>query len=108
MGEKKKKKLFKKKKNIPRTTHPPLKDNDVAVLQLRLGQRLVGPDALHHHCGIELDLLEDLDAVAGKVTMAQVREIAQTKMKDLNANDVEAAASMIAGTARSMGLQVVE
>lgn len=49
-----------------------------------------------------------VDAAAGKVTMKQVREIAQTKMKDLNANDVEAAASMIAGTARSMGLQVVE
>ena len=46
--------------------------------------------------------------LVGKVTMAQVREIAQTKMKDLNANDIEAAASMVAGTARSMGLQVVE
>ncbi|MFO0996834.1 MAG: 50S ribosomal protein L11 [Alphaproteobacteria bacterium] len=45
---------------------------------------------------------------AGSVTMAQVREIAQLKMKDLNANDIEAAARMVAGTARSMGLQVTE
>lgn len=47
-------------------------------------------------------------SVAGKVTMAQCREIAQQKMADLNANDVEQAAKTIAGTARSMGLEVVE
>lgn len=47
------------------------------------------------------------DAV-GKVTMDQVREIAQLKMADLNANDIEAASLMIAGSARSMGLEVVE
>jgi large subunit ribosomal protein L11 len=44
--------------------------------------------------------------VAGKVTMAQVREIAKAKMVDLNAFDVEAAAQMIVGSARSMGIQV--
>jgi len=44
----------------------------------------------------------------GQVTMAQVREIAEKKMVDLNANDVEAASSMIIGSARSMGLKVVE
>ena len=44
----------------------------------------------------------------GKVTTAQIREIAQKKMADLNAHDVEAAARMIAGSARSMGLEVVE
>jgi large subunit ribosomal protein L11 len=44
--------------------------------------------------------------VAGSVTQAQVREIAQTKMKDLNANDVEAAMLIIAGSARSMGIEV--
>jgi large subunit ribosomal protein L11 len=44
----------------------------------------------------------------GKVTMKQVREIAQKKMKDLNAKDLEGAARMIAGSARSMGLEVVE
>ncbi|MBI5475855.1 MAG: 50S ribosomal protein L11 [Ignavibacteriales bacterium] len=42
----------------------------------------------------------------GKVTRKQLREIAETKMPDLNANDVDAAMNMIAGTARSMGLTV--
>ncbi|WP_190820673.1 50S ribosomal protein L11 [Saccharopolyspora pogona] len=42
----------------------------------------------------------------GKVSMDQVREIAQTKMSDLNANDIDQAAKIIAGTARSMGLTV--
>ena len=41
-----------------------------------------------------------------KVSMAQVREIAQTKMEDLNANDIDQAAKIIAGTARSMGITV--
>ena len=44
----------------------------------------------------------------GSVTMAQVREIAEAKMEDLNANDIDAAAKIIAGSARSMGLSVVE
>ena len=42
------------------------------------------------------------------VTKAQVQEIAELKMKDLNAGSVEAAMSMIAGTARSMGITVTE
>ena len=44
----------------------------------------------------------------GTVTKAQVLEVAKQKMKDLNTDDVEAAAKTVAGTARSMGLQVVE
>ncbi len=44
--------------------------------------------------------------VAGYVTAAQVKEIAEKKMVDLNANDIEAAAKMIAGSARSMGIEV--
>lgn len=44
----------------------------------------------------------------GKVTMTQIREIAQTKMVDLNAHDIDAACQMIIGSARSMGLEVVE
>ena len=44
----------------------------------------------------------------GKVTKAQVREIAELKMKDMNANDVEAAMRQIEGTARNMGITVVE
>src|SRR2546426_6446004 len=44
----------------------------------------------------------------GKVTRAQVRKIAELKMPDLNANDVDAAMKMVAGTARSMGIEVVD
>lgn len=43
----------------------------------------------------------------GRVTTAQCREIAESKMQDLNANDLDAATEMIKGTARSMGLEVV-
>ena len=45
-------------------------------------------------------------ATAGTVTLAQVRQIAEAKMKDLNANDVDAAMQIIAGSARSMGIEV--
>jgi large subunit ribosomal protein L11 len=44
---------------------------------------------------------------AGSVTIAQVREIAERKMPDLNANTIEAAMSIVRGTARSMGIEVV-
>ena len=44
----------------------------------------------------------------GKVTRDQLKQIAETKMKDLNANDMDAAISIIAGTARSMGLEVID
>ena len=44
----------------------------------------------------------------GKVTMDQVREIAETKLQDLNAYDIDAAAQIIKGSARSMGIEVVE
>lgn len=47
-------------------------------------------------------------AAVGRITTAQLREIAETKMKDMNANDAEAAMRMLAGSARSMGLTVVE
>jgi large subunit ribosomal protein L11 len=43
----------------------------------------------------------------GRITQDQLRQIAERKMKDLNANDVDAAAKVIAGTARSMGVEVV-
>ncbi len=46
--------------------------------------------------------------IAGTVTQAQLREIAEVKMKDLNANSIEQAMKIIAGSARSMGLQVQE
>ncbi len=44
----------------------------------------------------------------GTITIAQIREIAEKKMSDLNANDIDAACQMLVGSARSMGLQVVE
>ncbi|MDO8666395.1 MAG: 50S ribosomal protein L11 [Gemmatimonadales bacterium] len=44
----------------------------------------------------------------GKVSKAQVRKIAELKMPDLNANDLDGAMAMIAGTARSMGIEVVD
>jgi len=47
-------------------------------------------------------------AIAGKVTKKQLEEIAKQKMKDLNANDIEGAVKQLAGSARSMGLEVVE
>ena len=46
-------------------------------------------------------------AKAGSITQDQLRSIAEKKMSDLNANDVDAAAKIIAGTARSMGVEVV-
>ena len=45
-------------------------------------------------------------SVAGSITTKQVREIAEAKMKDLNANDIDGAMQIIAGSARSMGIEV--
>ncbi|ACU40437.1 MULTISPECIES: 50S ribosomal protein L11 [Actinosynnema] len=56
--------------------------------------------------GVEKGSGEPHRLKVAKVTMEQVREIAQTKMVDLNANDVDQAAKIIAGTARSMGITV--
>jgi large subunit ribosomal protein L11 len=58
--------------------------------------------------GVEKGSQTPSKGYVGKVTMKQVREIAEKKMKDLNAKDLEGAARMIAGSARSMGLEVVE
>ncbi|MEG0095748.1 MAG: 50S ribosomal protein L11 [Erysipelotrichaceae bacterium] len=44
--------------------------------------------------------------ISGKITIDQLREIAEYKMPDLNANDVEAAMRIVAGTAKNMGIQV--
>jgi len=46
--------------------------------------------------------------IVGKVTMGQIKEIAKQKMQDMNAHSMDAACSMIAGSAVSMGIQVVE
>jgi len=47
-------------------------------------------------------------STVGRVTMAQIREIAEQKMQDLNAKDIDGACSMLIGSARSMGLDIVE
>ena len=62
---------------------------------------------LRQAAGLEKGSGEPNKTKVGKVTRAQVHEIARTKMKDLNANDVEAAMRMVEGTARSMGITVV-
>jgi len=58
--------------------------------------------------GLEKGSAEPNRTKVGKVTREQCREIARTKLPDLNATDLESAANMIAGTARSMGLEVME
>lgn len=57
--------------------------------------------------GIEKGSGANLTKKAGKITKAQIREIAEKKMKDLNANDMDAAMLMVMGTCRSMGVEVV-
>ena len=59
-------------------------------------------------CGIETASGKPNSQKVAELTMDQVRKIAETKMPDLNASSVEAAMSMIAGTARSMGITVKE
>ena len=63
---------------------------------------------LRKAAGLQKGSSEPGREVAGRVTMDQVREIAEKKMVDLNANDIDAAAQIIAGSARSMGLEVAE
>jgi large subunit ribosomal protein L11 len=57
--------------------------------------------------GLEKGSAEPNRTKVAKITQAQLREIAQTKMDDLSANDLDQAAKIIAGTARSMGVEVV-
>ena len=58
--------------------------------------------------GIESGSGEPNKKKIGKITQAKIKEIAELKMQDLNAADVESAMSMISGTARSMGVEIVE
>lgn len=58
--------------------------------------------------GLEKASGEPNKSKVGKVTRAQVKEIAETKMPDLNANTVEAAMRLVEGTARSMGIEVTD
>lgn len=58
--------------------------------------------------GIEKGAANPLTDKVGKITKAQLKQIAETKMPDLNANDIDAAMKIIAGTARQMGVTIVE
>jgi large subunit ribosomal protein L11 len=65
------------------------------------------PDLLRRAAGIEKGSSTNKQQSVGTVTADQVREIAEIKMKDLNAVDVAGAVKQIEGTARSMGIEVV-
>lgn len=66
------------------------------------------PVLIKKACGIESASAAPNKNKVAKITKAQVEEIAKLKMPDLNANTLESAMSMIAGTARSMGVEVVD
>ena len=63
-------------------------------------------DLIRRAAGLEKGASEPRREVAGSITSDQVRAIAEQKMQDLNANDIDAAMRMVAGTARSMGVEV--
>ena len=63
-------------------------------------------DLLRKAAGVEKGSSTAGRESAGKVTRSQIREIAEAKMADLNSNDIDAAAKIIEGTARSMGIEV--
>ena len=58
--------------------------------------------------GVERGSSEPHKTKGGSITQAQLQEIAQTKMPDLNANDIEAAMKIVAGTARNMGITIAD
>ena len=63
-------------------------------------------DLIKKAAGVEKGSGEPNRTKVGKISMDKVREIAKIKMADLNANDIDAAAKIVAGTARSMGIEV--
>jgi large subunit ribosomal protein L11 len=65
-------------------------------------------DFLKKAAGIQKGSSNPLKDKVGKITKAQLREIAEKKMPDLNTDDIEAAMKTIAGSARSMGIEIVE
>jgi len=66
------------------------------------------PDLLRKAAGAERGSAEPNRDKVGRITREQLREIAQVKMKDLNAVDIEGAMLQVAGTARSMGIEIVD
>jgi large subunit ribosomal protein L11 len=65
-------------------------------------------DLIRQAAGVPSGSANPLRNKVGKITRQQLREIAERKMPDLNANDIEAAMRIIAGTARSMGVEIVD
>ena len=65
-------------------------------------------DLLRKAAGVEKGAANPKTGKVGKITRAQLRQIAERKLEDLNANDVDAAMKIIAGTAKSMGIDIVE
>jgi large subunit ribosomal protein L11 len=65
------------------------------------------PDLLRKAAGIDKGSQTPKREMVGRVTRDQVRQIAETKLPDLNVNDIEAGMKVIEGTARSMGIEVV-
>lgn len=65
-------------------------------------------DLLRKAAGVDRGSATPNKKKVGRVTQKQLREIAELKMPDLNANDLDGAVHIIAGTARSMGLEIVE
>ncbi len=63
-------------------------------------------DLLRKMAGVEKGSGKNITSKAGKITKAQLKEIAERKMDDLNANNIDAAEKIIAGTARSMGIEI--
>lgn len=66
------------------------------------------PDLLRKAAGIEKGSGQPNRVKVGKVTRSQIREIAEIKMRDLNTTDLEAAMRMVEGTARSMGITIID
>lgn len=63
-------------------------------------------DLLRKAAGVEKGSAKNILSKAGKITRAQLRQIAERKMVDLNANDIKSAMKIIEGTARSMGIDI--
>jgi large subunit ribosomal protein L11 len=66
------------------------------------------PELIKKAAGVDKASANPLRDKVGKLTKEQLRQIAETKMPDLNANDIEAAKKIIAGTARSMGITIAD
>lgn len=65
-------------------------------------------DLLRKAAGVEKGAANSKTGKAGKITRAQLRQIAERKLEDLNANDIEAAMKIIAGTAKNMGIEITD